>query len=375
MLILLIMICVIPQRYVIIVIIQNNLIIIMLIVVRSIFVFVIYYMGDDVSNGNFKLVILLFLSLIVFILSTGGVLIFLGWEGIRIMSILLIGYWIRPSGKSGAIAAIMYNRIGDLVFLVVIYQIIGELMVILLVVAILCKSSLYLWGYWLPVAMERPTPVSSLLHSSTIVVAGVYLIILYSVNINVILVVVILLSLNIIRHYDVKKNIAYSTSIHLLLILILRVMRIYHAVVIYIILHRIVKGQIFQVSRYGIHSVGGQDIRRYVINRMTYIMLIGIILLSSIVGIVIMGSKELVVLNMLGLLMIVLVFTSYIYTLMYINKKEIIGYVGEIEGWYVICLIVCSIRTVIVNFSIWMGIVLLGLALVIWMRNPMSTLL
>jgi len=200
--------------------------------------------------------------------------------------------------------------------------------------------------------MERPTPVSSLLHSSTIVVAGVYLIILYSVNINVILVVVILLSLNIIRHYDVKKNIAYSTSIHLLLILILRLMRMYHAVVIYIILHRIVKRQIFQVSRYGIHSVGRQDMRRYVINRMTYIMLMGIMLLSSIVGIVIMGSKELVVLNILGLLIIVLVFTSYIYTLMYINKKEMIGYVGEMEGWYVVCLIVCSIRTVMVNFSI-----------------------
>jgi len=228
-------------------------------------------------------------------------------------------------------AAMIYNRVGDLVFLVIIYQVMGELMIMLLMVAILCKSSLYLWGYWLPVAMEGPTPVSSLLHSSTIVVAGVYLIILYSVNINVMLVVVILLSLNIVGHYDVKKNIAYSTSIHLLLILVLGLMRMYHAVVVYIILHRMVKGQIFQVSGYGIHSVGGQDMRRYVMSRMTYIMLIGIMLLSSMVGIVIMGSKELVVLNMLGLLIMVLVFTSYIYTLMYINKKEIIGYVGEME--------------------------------------------
>jgi len=368
-------VCMVPQRYVIMVMMQNNLIIIILIVVGSIFVFVVYYMRDDVSSDNFKLVMLIFLSLIVFILSTGGVLMFLRWEGIRIISILLIGYWMRPNGKSGAMAAMIYNRIRDLVFLVIIYQMIGELMVILLVVAVLCKSSLYLWGYWLPIAMERPTPVSSLLHSSTIVVARVYLIMLYNVNINIILVMVILLSLNMVRHYDVKKNIAYSTSIHLLLILILRIIRMYYAVVVYIILHRMVKGQIFQVSGYGIHGVGGQDIRRYVINGMVYIILVGMILLSSIIGMVMIGSKELVVLNVLGLLIIMLVFTSYIYTLVYINKKEIMGYVGEIEGWYVVCLMLCSIRTVMVNFSIWIGIVLLGLRLIVWIRNPISTLL
>jgi len=229
---------------------------------------------------------------------------------------------MRPSGKSGAMSAIMYNRFGDLVFLVIMYQVIGELIVLLFMFAILCKSSLYLWEYWLPVAMEGPTPVSSLLHSSTIVVARVYLIMLITVQMNIIVLVVLVLSLNIIRHFDVKKNIAYSTSIHLLVILMLGIGEMYHAVVVYIILHRMVKRQVFQSSRYRIHRVRSQDIRRYVVNSGTYIIIMGIVLLSAMVRIVMAAAKELVVLGIIRFIMMILVIISYIYTVSYINKCD-----------------------------------------------------
>lgn len=77
-LILLIIIEVCRIRHVSMVISSNYLVLIMIIVVRSIFTFVGYYMGGDVSNENFKLVILIFLMLIVLMLSSFGVLIFLG---------------------------------------------------------------------------------------------------------------------------------------------------------------------------------------------------------------------------------------------------------------------------------------------------------
>jgi len=214
----------------------------------------------------------------------------------------------------------IYNRWGDIFFMMMIFNIDGELSRLLLLFAIMCKSSLYLWGYWLPVAIERPTPVSSLLHSSTIVVARVYLIILMNVNMNRMLLMVVLLSSNIVRHFDVKKNIAYSTSIHLLMILILRIVGIYHAVVVYVILHRMVKRQIFQSSGYRIHRIRSQDIRVYVINRVYYMICVRIFILSALLRIVIAGAKELVVLDGMGVVMLLLVVVSYIYTVQYINK-------------------------------------------------------
>jgi NADH:ubiquinone oxidoreductase subunit 5 (subunit L)/multisubunit Na+/H+ antiporter MnhA subunit len=88
----------------------NVIVIMILFVVSSIFTFVVYYMGNDVSSEGFKLLKVLFLGLMVLILVTYGVIMFIGWEGIGVISICLIGYWIRPIAKSGAISAMMYNR-------------------------------------------------------------------------------------------------------------------------------------------------------------------------------------------------------------------------------------------------------------------------
>merc|ERR1712061_721696 len=105
------------------------------------------------------------------------------------------------------------------------------------------------------------------------VVARVYLMILIP-NSMIVIVVVLILRLNIVRHMDVKKNIAYSTSIHLAVIVLLSLIGIYSVVLVYILLHRIVKRQLFQSSRYEIHGVRSQDIRKFNLNGTTYMMLI-----------------------------------------------------------------------------------------------------
>merc|ERR1711976_705418 len=227
----------------------------------------------------------------------------------------------------------------------------GESFNLLVIFAILCKSSLYLWQYWLPVAIERPTPVSSLLHSSTMVVARVYLIILIPSSVPIVLVVV-LLAVNMIRQIDVKKNIAYSTSIHLVLMVLLSIVGLYSVVVIYIMLHGIVKRQLFQSSRYEIHRVRSQDIRKFNINGSSIVILLAIFMLSALVGMVIIGSKEVVVLRMINVVVLIIVVVSILYTMVYGSKLSVSNKVGENEGYYVLLVVMLSIVVLDVNFGV-----------------------
>merc|ERR1712187_797450 len=121
-----------------------------------------------------------------------------------------------------------------------------------------------------------------------------------------IIVVVFLLAENTVRQMDVKKNIAYSTSIHLVLMVLLSMRGFYSVVVLYIILHGIVKGQLFQSSRYEIHRIGSQDIRKFNMNGSSLIILVAMFILSALVRIVMMRSKEVVVLRLIGLSIIVI---------------------------------------------------------------------
>jgi len=222
--------------------------------------------------------------------------------------------------------------------------------------------------------MEGPTPVSSLLHSSTMVVARVYLIMLLPVGMPIIL-VILLLAVNIVAQIDVKKNIAYSTSIHLVLMVLFSITRIYSAVVVYIILHRIVKRQLFQSSRYEIHGVRSQDMRKFNMNGSSMLMLIAMFILSALVGIVIMGSKELVVLDMINMVVLFLVVVSMMYTLVYASKLSVVGKFGESEGFYVIFVILLSMILVEVNFRVWISLLVFRVVIGVFYGNSIITVL
>jgi len=167
-----------------------------------------------------------------------------------------------------------------------------------------------------------------------------------------IMMVVLLLRFNMIGHIDVKKNIAYSTSIHLVVMILLSIGGYYSVVIVYIMLHRMIKGQLFQSSRYEIHRVRSQDIRKFNINRTSIMIVFSMMILSAMVGIVMIGSKEVVVLGVMGLLIIVLVIVSIMYTLVYLNKSGIVNKIGESEGNYVLLLILISMMVVDVNFGV-----------------------
>merc|ERR1712003_458260 len=132
---------------------------------------------------------------------------------------------------------------------------------------------------------------------------------------------------------------------------LLSIVRVYSVVVIYIILHGMVKGQLFQSSRYEIHRVRSQDIRKFNMNRSSIVILLAMFMLSALVRIVIMGSKEVVVLGIMNLIVLVIVVVSILYTLIYGSKLSIGSKVGESEGYYVLLLMMLSMIVIDVNFS------------------------
>merc|ERR1712157_269820 len=139
---------------------------------------------------------------------------------------------------------------------------------------------------------------------------------------------------------------------HLVLIVLLSIVGIYSVVVIYIILHGIVKRQLFQSSGYEIHGVRSQDMRKFNMNGSSITMLLAIFILSALIRIVIVGSKEVVVLRMISLVVLVMVVVSILYTLIYRSKLSIVGKVRESEGYYVLLLIILSMMVVDVNFGL-----------------------
>merc|ERR1711893_378957 len=204
------------------------------------------------------------------------------------------------------------------------------------------------------------------------VVARVYLIILLPLKLMIVLVVLVL-GLNMVRHMDVKKNIAYSTSIHLVVIALLSCGRFFSFVVVYIMLHGMMKGQLFQSSRYEIHGVGSQDMRKFNMGASSMLMVFAMFILSALVGIVMVGSKEVVVLGIMTLIILLLVVLSMVYTVAYLNKSSVMVKIGEVEGGYVLVLMLMSMMLVDVNFSVWVSLVLFGLVLMIFYGNAICT--
>src|ERR1700727_3619457 len=162
------------------------------------------YMKDDRDYSKFFIYLNLFVfSMLLLVLADNLLLTFVGWEGVGVSSYWLVAFWFqREAAASAGKKAFIYNRIGDIGFLLAIFLIFektgtvqyesgpgggifGQLShlhggtataaVLLLFLAAAGKSAQIPLFNWLPDAMEGPTPVSALIHAATMVTAGVYL--------------------------------------------------------------------------------------------------------------------------------------------------------------------------------------------------------
>lgn len=178
------------------------------------------------------------LSIIMLIFSPNLISVLLGWDGLGIRSYLLVIYYSRKKSFNSGIITILTNRVGDALIIVSLcYFIILEsinlnmiffnnflsisTILILVLLAACTKRAQIPFRAWLPAAMAAPTPVSALVHSSTLVTAGVYLIFrfrdtLYLLGVNFILLILGPLTILMARgsafyEIDIKKIVALST--------------------------------------------------------------------------------------------------------------------------------------------------------------------
>nr|AKS04196.1 NADH dehydrogenase subunit 5 [Parasagitta elegans] len=234
-----------------------------------------YYMDLEASYRRFLGLVFSFLSsmfLLVFFCSLYGALI--GWDGLGVTSFLLVIYFKnRKSLGSGVITALT-NRVGDCFLLVLLALhfaqfVESHLLTVLLLLTSMTKSAQFPFSSWLPAAMAAPTPVSALVHSSTLVTAGIYLMIRFnSMGTEWMLVVgsmtMTMAGLCACAEMDLKKIVALSTLSQLGVMVVALSVKLKTLCFFHLTTHAMFKALLFMSVGMGIHSVyGSQDFRSF----------------------------------------------------------------------------------------------------------------
>lgn len=250
------------------------------------------YIAEDFNVNRFILLVLIFvISIIILIIRPNLIRILLGWDGLGLVSYCLVIYFQNVKSYNAGILTALSNRIGDVALLLAIAWILNygswnyifyldiinksfEIIIIgsLVILAAITKSAQIPFSSWLPAAIAAPTPVSALVHSSTLVTAGVYLLIRF----NILLVdsfigqflllisglTIFIAGLGANFEFDLKKIIALSTLSQLGLIISILSIGFYKLAFFHLLTHALFKALLFICAGVIIHNTkNAQDIR------------------------------------------------------------------------------------------------------------------
>ena len=290
----------------------DTLTVVMLVVVNTVsslvHIYSLGYMSHDEHQPRFFAYLSLFTFAMLMLVTSDNLLqLFFGWEGVGLMSYLLIGFWyLRPAANAAAIKAFIVNRVGDFGFALGIFGcffvfqsvefdvIFGAAasqsgktlhflswefdtlttLCLLLFMGAMGKSAQFLLHTWLPDAMEGPTPVSALIQAATMVTAGVFMVArlspIYELAPHARDVVVIVgaftaffaATVGLVQN-DIKRVIAYSTCSQLGYMFVALGVGAYGAAIFHLFTHAFFKALLFLGSGSVIHAMSGeQDMRK-----------------------------------------------------------------------------------------------------------------
>nr|YP_010417655.1 NADH dehydrogenase subunit 5 [Protogoniomorpha temora]USF17775.1 NADH dehydrogenase subunit 5 [Protogoniomorpha temora] len=250
------------------------------------------YMSSELNLNRFIILVLLFVfSMILLIISPNMISIFLGWDGLGLVSYCLIIYYQNIKSYNAGMLTALSNRIGDVMILMLISWMMNygswnyifyldfmlndysmSVIGVLVIVAAMTKSAQIPFSSWLPAAMAAPTPVSALVHSSTLVTAGVYLLIRFNnllVDMFFFKLLLLLSGLTMFMagicanyEFDLKKIIALSTLSQLGLMMSILSMGYGDLAFFHLLTHAMFKALLFMCAGVIIHMMmDNQDIR------------------------------------------------------------------------------------------------------------------
>ena len=269
-----------------------------------------YIISEKFFSRFILLVFFFIISIFLLILSPNLIRLLLGWDGLGVTSYLLVVFYQSNKSYNAGILTAITNRLGDVGLLIsisfILYignwnyiyinsfsNVFSNLLVYLIIISACTKRAQIPFSAWLPAAIAAPTPVSALVHSSTLVTAGVYLLIrinliIIEININYLLLIIgiitiVIAGITAIMEIDIKKIIALSTLSQLGIIIL--ILGIGNPILSYfhLLSHAFFKAMLFICAGIVIHNIKDyQDIRKIGIRYNNLDFCISIILIANI---------------------------------------------------------------------------------------------